>query len=73
MANSLSRTLTLRPRRLSLLARLRAAFDSQRQRRQLRDLSDAQLEDIGISRTEAEAEAQRRLWDAPQQWLREAR
>jgi len=34
-----------------------------RQRRHLAELPDHLLEDIGLSRAEAEAEARRRIWD----------
>jgi uncharacterized protein YjiS (DUF1127 family) len=39
-----------------------------RQRRQLAGLSDEQLADIGITRSEAEAEAARPFWDVPANW-----
>ena len=41
-----------------------------RQRRKLADLDDAALRDIGLTRSEAEAEARRRFWDAPGHWQR---
>jgi uncharacterized protein DUF1127 len=39
-----------------------------RQRRQLSQLDDAALNDIGLTRTEANAEARRPFWDAPETW-----
>ncbi len=42
-----------------------------RQRRALSKLDDAALEDIGITRAEAEAEAARPIWDAPQNWYKQ--
>jgi uncharacterized protein YjiS (DUF1127 family) len=39
-----------------------------KQRRDLRDLTDAQLADIGITPREAAKEGQRAFWDAPATW-----
>lgn len=52
------------------LARLRAAGQLRRERRALIRLSDQHLSDIGVTRAEAEAEANRGLWDAPNHWKR---
>ncbi|MCD9148908.1 DUF1127 domain-containing protein [Pseudophaeobacter flagellatus] len=41
-----------------------------RQRRALKALDAAALEDIGITRQEALTEAARPLWDAPESWRR---
>ena len=57
-------------RRLSLLARLRQMRIVRRQRLDLRNMSDRQLRDIGLTRDEAEAEAGRPLWDLSATWLR---
>lgn len=46
----------------SLLNRLAIAAEKQRSRRALRNLNDHQLRDIGITRYEAEAEANRSVW-----------
>lgn len=47
---------------LALLAR--------RQRDRLRQLDDAALDDIGLTRAEAENEAARPVWDVPANWRR---
>lgn len=39
-----------------------------RQRRQLAKLDDRALQDIGVSRSEADQEASRMFWDAPSHW-----
>lgn len=41
-----------------------------RQRQALKTLDEDALRDIGITRTEAEAEARRPFWDAPETWRR---
>ncbi len=41
-----------------------------RQRAALRRLDARALDDIGLTRAEAEAEANRPLWDAPAHWYR---
>jgi uncharacterized protein YjiS (DUF1127 family) len=41
-----------------------------RSRRALASLTDAQLDDIGLSRQQAEGEANRAPWDAPATWCR---
>lgn len=40
-----------------------------RQRRTLNDLDAHMLDDIGITKAEAEAEANRPVWDVPAFWL----
>lgn len=40
-----------------------------KQRRDLANLSDDALRDIGITREQAEKEAQRSTWDAPHHWI----
>ena len=54
-----------RPAPLLGLPRLFAVW---RQRRALEALDDRALEDIGVTRAEAETEAARRFWDAPESW-----
>ncbi|RYG93070.1 DUF1127 domain-containing protein [Loktanella sp. IMCC34160] len=61
------------PRRaapLGLVARLSQMIALWRQRSALRDLDDARLCDMGITRAEAEAEARRPVWDVPTHWQR---
>lgn len=43
-------------------------IDLYRQRRALAALDDTRLTDLGLSRSEAEAEANRPIWDAPVHW-----
>lgn len=63
-------SLTLTQSRRSLRARpsLRQTAALWRSRRALATLTDQQLEDIGLSRAQAETEAARPFWDAPQWW-----
>jgi uncharacterized protein YjiS (DUF1127 family) len=58
-AESRGSTPSLARRLLSLLLRMRR---HRRTRLHLADLTDAALEDIGVSRREAEAEARRWIW-----------
>lgn len=55
-----------RERLLQLLRYFRVRLDVARQRRRLRALDDAALNDIGISRAEALREASRSFWDIPE-------
>jgi uncharacterized protein YjiS (DUF1127 family) len=67
---ALPRTFAL-PRSLGLGGLLRrpfAALALHRQRRRLAALDDHLLRDIGLTRAEATAEAQRLLWDVPPHW-----
>lgn len=54
----------------SLLRHVRLAALARKQRRALASLDDATLRDIGVSRSEAYAEARRNAWDVPPSWLR---
>jgi hypothetical protein len=49
---------------------LSTLFGLYRQRRSLADLDPRRLADIGVSTTEAEAEAKRPIWDVPAHWRR---
>ncbi|MGB1234746.1 MAG: DUF1127 domain-containing protein [Planktomarina sp.] len=49
---------------------LQTMFTVARQRRALAKLSDAALDDLGLSRCEAVEEASRPVWDVPQNWRR---
>ncbi|WP_375255037.1 DUF1127 domain-containing protein [Yoonia sp.] len=55
-------------RSVSLHARLMTFLALARQRRQLSALDQHLLNDIGVSRTQAENEAQKSGWDVPQRW-----
>jgi uncharacterized protein YjiS (DUF1127 family) len=54
----------------ALLARLRLALAARAQRRALARADDRLLDDIGVSRDQALAEARRPAWDVPPTWLR---
>ena len=51
-----------------LFANLRLAYHAHAQRRHLAALDDHALSDIGLSRSQALAEADRPLWDVPTAW-----
>lgn len=53
------------PRRSLGLARI---LDAWRSREQLKRLDDRALNDIGLTRSEADAEANRPIWDVPTTW-----
>ena len=57
-----------RPWALRLLDRVLAAQALHRQHQSLAGLDDAMLRDIGLTRFEANAEAARSVWNAPQHW-----
>ena len=68
---SLVRTDCITPhRRPNLIAVLRTWISLARQRRDLATLSDAQLDEIGVSAHEAQTEANRPIWDVPANWRR---
>ncbi|MCP3664014.1 MAG: DUF1127 domain-containing protein [Gammaproteobacteria bacterium] len=50
-----------------IVARMGCWNQLSRQRAQLSHLSDHMLSDIGLSRTDAQRESRRNLWDDPQQ------
>jgi len=52
----------------SLLSRLRLHLAVRRQRDHLAALDDRALKDIGLTRAEAEDEARRGFWKAPDHW-----
>ena len=54
----------------TVATRVMNALALRRQRRHLARLEPHLLADIGLSRTEALAEAHRPMWDAPDHWLR---
>lgn len=57
-------------RRLSVLGYLVNLMALYRQRKQLSELSDHLLDDIGLCRKSAQKEAERPIWDAPDHWMR---
>jgi uncharacterized protein YjiS (DUF1127 family) len=65
-----TRTRTAHAPTASLLSRLRLALVARAQRRALARFDARMLRDIGVSRAQAEAEANRPLWDVPASWLR---
>lgn len=50
--------------------KLTALVSLARQRRALAKLDSTQLNDIGLSRSDAENEANRPVWDVPAHWQR---
>ncbi|WP_372574252.1 DUF1127 domain-containing protein [Ruegeria jejuensis] len=59
----------IRPcKRISFWRALTHAWAVRRDRQKLLRLDDAALKDIGITRSEALAEARRSFWDAPETW-----
>ncbi|WP_205910831.1 DUF1127 domain-containing protein [Paroceanicella profunda] len=52
----------------SLFGLLRRWMEVSAQRRRLEHLDDRTLEDIGITRDDARAEASRRFWDLPRSY-----
>lgn len=57
-------------RRFRLFAALAAALAARRSRRDLARLDPRLLRDIGLTESEARAEAIRPVWDAPDHWKR---
>ncbi|WP_420584594.1 DUF1127 domain-containing protein [Ruegeria sp.] len=57
-----------KPRRRIGLSVLFDVISLRRQRRTLARLDDRALKDVGITREQAEAEAARSIWDAPEFW-----
>ncbi|SPF78363.1 hypothetical protein PRI8871_00962 [Pseudoprimorskyibacter insulae] len=56
------------PRSGNAVSRFARLFTVHQQRRQLADLDDAALADIGLTRAQANEEAARGFWDAPMGW-----
>lgn len=55
-------------RSTSFASKALLGFSALRQRRALRQLDDAALHDIGVTRSQANAEANRSFWDVPAHW-----
>ncbi len=57
-----------RPAHASVLSGLVHMYATWRQRQVLKALDARALDDIGVTRAQAEAEAKRPIWDAPETW-----
>ena len=55
--------------RFSVLATFANLYSVWRQRQVLKSLDSAALRDIGVTRAQADAEAERPVWDAPANWF----
>ncbi len=55
-------------RSISPLRLIRLALAAQSQRRALRELDRAALDDLGLTIAQAQAEADRPFWDVPATW-----
>lgn len=60
---------TARSSRRGLWKSLLDRFALRRQRRALGRLGPDALRDIGLTRDQAQAESQRKIWDAPRHWI----
>ncbi len=56
--------------RFSVLATIARLHGTWRQRQSLKALDETALRDIGVTRAQADAEANRPVWDAPDNWRR---
>lgn len=57
-------------RRPGLLAAWSRMLEIRRQQRRLTELNDHLLDDIGLTREQADAEAKAPVWDVPASWRR---
>ncbi len=57
-------------RQIGLFTRLARRLALFSERKRLSEMPEYLLEDIGVSRSEADAEAKREIWDAPGYWHR---
>jgi len=69
-ARPLAAPLSFAAPRPNLLARLGAALAVRHQRRQLAAMEAHRLADLGLTRAQALAEAERPMWNVPSHWLR---
>ncbi len=69
---TLTQTCTALPRAANrgFWTRLTSAGSLWRQRQALAAMPDHMLDDLGISRADAMAEAAKPMWDVPQHWLK---
>lgn len=56
------------PRPASLIARVFSLLGLYSSRQSLARLDDAMLDDIGITRAQAQRESRRSMWDVPSNW-----
>lgn len=68
MTQTLARNALRLNRPVLISGRLSAWATLRRQRAQLARLDTSALEDLGLSRFEADAEARRPFWDVPDSW-----
>ena len=54
----------------SLLRSIDRAIQLRKQRKTLKSLDDARLDDLGLSPADAQREAKRPVWDVPSHWRR---
>ena len=66
--STLRPAIALAPARSTPFSTLLGWVSLARQRSQIARLDDHMLRDIGITRTQADAEADRAFWDAPAHW-----
>ncbi len=57
-------------RRAPFLSGLLTLLSIHRERKALSELDDHLLNDIGLTRNDAERETKRPVWDAPERWFR---
>lgn len=55
-------------RNFSLLAWIATVVETRRERAALAQLDASRLEDIGLTRAQADHEANRPIWDVPSHW-----
>lgn len=58
--------------RPSFLSRIKTMFAVRRSRVALSELTDAQLDDIGLHRDDVDREMSRPIWDVPSHWRRQS-
>ena len=61
---------TARKQRPTAFRMIKLALKARNQRRELRRLDNAALDDLGLTRKQAKQEANRPIWDVPANWLR---
>ncbi len=52
-----------------MIARVAYALQIRKERKALAELTNAQLEDIGVTPAQAQREAQKPVWDVPSHWV----